>query len=69
MAVYFSKAFDTVNHTNLLSDILNTNMEHNIVRWLTTYYGFALPSADTTNSSSPTSSTSVSHKAQCSLQS
>ena len=37
MAVDFSKAFDTVNHTILLSDINNTNMEHNTVRWLTTY--------------------------------
>ena len=37
MAVDFSKAFDTVNHTTLLTDIHNTNMEHNTIRWLTTY--------------------------------
>ena len=37
MAVDFSKAFDTVNHTTLLSDIHNTTMEHNTIRWLTTY--------------------------------
>ena len=37
MAVDFSKAFDTVNHTTLLSDIYNTDMQHNTVRWLTTY--------------------------------
>ena len=37
MAVDFSKAFDTVNHTVLLSDLNNTNMEHNTLRWLTTY--------------------------------
>ena len=37
MAVDFSKAFDTVNHTILLTDIHNTNMDHNTIRWLTTY--------------------------------
>ena len=37
MAVDFSKAFDTVNHTKLLTDIHNTNMTHNTIRWLTTY--------------------------------
>ena len=37
MAVDFSKAFDTVNHTHLLTDIHNTTMTHNTIRWLTTY--------------------------------
>ena len=37
MAVDFSKAFDTVNHTTLLTDIHNTTMAHNTIRWLSTY--------------------------------
>ena len=37
MAVDFSKAFDTVNHTRLLTDIHHTTMPHNAIRWLTTY--------------------------------
>ena len=37
MAVDFSNAFGTVNHTLLLTDINNTNMDHNTIRWLTTY--------------------------------
>ena len=37
MAVDFSKAFDTVNHTALLDDICNSTMEPNTVRWLFTY--------------------------------
>ena len=37
LAVDFSKAFDTVNHIALLTDISSTSMEHNSVRWLTTY--------------------------------
>ena len=37
MAVKFSNAFGTVNHTLLLTDINNTNMDHNTIRWLTTY--------------------------------
>ena len=36
MAVDFSKAFGTVNHTVLLTDISNTNMDHNTISWLTT---------------------------------
>ena len=37
MAVDFSKAFDTVDHTQLLSDIHNSTIPHNVIRWLTTY--------------------------------
>ena len=37
MAVSFSKAFDTVNHTRFLTDIHHTTMPHNAIRWLTTY--------------------------------
>ena len=36
-AVDFSKAFDTVNHTALLSDICESTMEPNTIRWLFTY--------------------------------
>ena len=36
-AVDFSMAFDTVNHTALLSDICESTMEPNTVRWLFTY--------------------------------
>ena len=37
MAVDFSKAFDTVNHTALLRSLLNSTMDANTVRWLCTY--------------------------------
>ena len=37
MAVDFSKAFDVVNHTALLSDIASTPLKHNTIRWVTTY--------------------------------
>ena len=37
MAVDFSKAFDTVNHTSLLRSIHESSMDANTVRWLCTY--------------------------------
>ena len=37
MALDFSKAFDTVNHTSLLKQLFNTNLSHNDFRWLVTY--------------------------------
>ena len=37
MALDFSKAFDTVNHTSLLKQLLNTTLDNNSIRWLSTY--------------------------------
>ena len=37
MALDFSKAFDTVNHIFLLKQILNTTLDNNSIRWLSTY--------------------------------
>ena len=37
MALDFSKAFDTVNHTSLLKQLLNTSLDNNSIRWLSTY--------------------------------
>ena len=37
MAFDFSKAFDTVNHISLLKQILNTTLDNNSIRWLSTY--------------------------------
>ena len=37
LAIDFSKAFDTVDHNQLLSMISNTHLNHNIVRWCSTY--------------------------------
>ena len=37
MAVDFSQAFDTVDHTTLLSDLPNTTLPPNEIRWLFTY--------------------------------
>ena len=37
MAIDFSKAFDTVNHTKLISSISSTSLPHNTVRWLSAY--------------------------------
>ena len=37
MAVDFSKAFDTIDHTNLLSAFHNSTMDANTIRWLCTY--------------------------------
>ena len=37
MAVDFSKAFDTVDHTDLLQSIHESTMDPNTVRWLCTY--------------------------------
>ena len=37
MAVDFSKAFDTVNHTSLLRSIHESSMDANTIRWLCTY--------------------------------
>ena len=37
MAIDFSKAFDTVNHTALIRSLLNSTMDHNTIRWLCTY--------------------------------
>ena len=37
MAVDFSQAFDTVNHTALLRDLPNTTLPANDIRWLFTY--------------------------------
>ena len=37
MAIDFSKAFDTVNHTKLLQAVSNSTLPHNTVRWLVSY--------------------------------
>ena len=37
MAIDFSKAFDTVNHTKLLQAVSNSSLNHNTVRWLASY--------------------------------
>ena len=37
IAVDFSKAFDTINHTALLGSIHESSMDANTVRWLCTY--------------------------------
>ena len=37
MAVDYSKAFDTVNHTALIRSLLYSSMDANTVRWLCTY--------------------------------
>jgi ribonuclease P/MRP protein subunit RPP40 len=37
VAIDISKAFDTVDHTLLLRQISESNLEHNVVRWLVTY--------------------------------
>ena len=37
MAIDFSKAFDTVNHTKLIDSISQTTLHSNTVRWLSTY--------------------------------
>ena len=37
MAVDFSKAFDTVDHTTLLSSLPTTTLPPNDIRWLFTY--------------------------------
>ena len=37
MAIDFSKAFDTVNHTKLISSISHSSLPHNTIRWLSAY--------------------------------
>ena len=37
LAIDFSKAFDTVDHNQLLTMIANTPLNHNIVRWCSSY--------------------------------
>ena len=37
MAIYFSKDFDTVSHTQLLLQILASSLSPNIIRWLSCY--------------------------------
>ena len=37
MAIDLSKAFDTVSHTKLIEAISATGLNHNIIRWLSTY--------------------------------
>ena len=37
LAIDFSKAFDTVDHNQLLTMISGTPLDHNIVRWCSTY--------------------------------
>ena len=37
MTIDFSKAFDTCNHTNLLTAISNSSLSRNTIRWLSTY--------------------------------
>ena len=37
MAIDFSKAFDTVNHSKLISSISHSSLPHNLVRWLSSY--------------------------------
>jgi len=37
MAIDFSKALDTVNHTKLLQAVSNSSLPHNTVRWLVAY--------------------------------
>ena len=37
MAIDFSKALDTVNHTKLLQAVSSSTLKHNKVRWLVAY--------------------------------
>ena len=43
MALDFSKAMDTVNHTALIRSLLNSTMDPNTVRWLCTYHSVLSP--------------------------
>ena len=38
MAIDFSKAFDTVNHTKLTEAISTTSLHHNFIRLLSAYF-------------------------------
>ena len=37
MSIDFSKAFDMVNHTKLITSLTQTSLPHNTVRWLSAY--------------------------------
>ena len=53
MAIDFSKAFDTVNHTTLLKMLLRTSLDNHSICWLSTYLRGRTTSVLYHNTSSP----------------
>ena len=57
MAVDLSKAFDMINHTKLISALINTNLRHNTLRWLSAYLKGRIASCRYNDNTSPKLST------------
>ena len=53
MSIDFSKAFDMVNHTKLISSLINTPLRPNTVRWLSAYLYGRTASCRYNNTTSP----------------
>ena len=53
MSIDFSKAFDMVQHTKLITALSQTTLRHNTVRWLSAYLRGRMASCRYNNTSSP----------------